>query len=125
MDGKKSTLCRQYPGARHSPTTKFQLILNDRVKIGPLTEVEVFESAEALVLRSTTSFTTTRNSKSMNKYEQHVILTDTDHQISGAATSQQPLSCGRLRGLCKHNTSNTANPTYNGYDENNGYGKVL
>ena len=50
MDGHSSTpLCREYSGPRNSRNSRLQTILNDHVKIGPVTGIDVFESARTLV----------------------------------------------------------------------------
>ena len=52
MDGK------QYSGPRDSRNSRRQAILNDHVKIGPVTGIDVFESAGTLVFKSTSTVTT-------------------------------------------------------------------
>ena len=49
VDGNSSTLlCREFSEPRNSQTSRFQAVLIAHVKIGPVTDIEVSESAGAL-----------------------------------------------------------------------------
>ena len=51
MDGHSYTLlCREYSGPRNSQNSRLQAVLNDLVEMGPVTGIEVFNSAETLVI---------------------------------------------------------------------------
>ena len=97
----------------HAETTQGQLIveiqslqaiLNDHVKIGPVTRIEVFEYLQNFGFRSTSTATTPGNlnswvciSRASEQYARLCIPKETEHKNSGAVLSFQSSSCGRPR----------------------------
>ena len=105
VDGNSCTrVCRKYSQARDSQYSRIQAILNDHVNIGPVTEIEVFESAGALVTEVQVPSRQPGNVKSwvrisrgISQHARQFVLKDTEHQSSGAMFSPQSWSCGRPR----------------------------
>ena len=105
MDGNKSVLlCRDYSGPRNSQNSRLQAILNDHVKIGPVTGFEVFVSSGTLVKEVQVPSRQPGNLKSwarisraLEQSARQFTLTDTDSRNSGAARSPQSTSFGRPR----------------------------
>ena len=104
MDGNSSNhLCGEYAETRNAQSSRSQAVLTNHVKIGPVTLSEVFKSAGTLVteLQVPSQFgnlkSWVRISRGLDKHARHCLPTETDHQNSEAASSQQPRSCGRPR----------------------------
>ena len=95
IDGNSSTLfCREYSEPRNVLKFEITSILNDHVKIGPVTEIEVFESAGTLVKEVQAPSRQPGNSKSwirisqgIEKYARQFLHEITEHQNTGAVLS--------------------------------------
>ena len=104
VDANSSTLiCRECSEPLNSQGSRLQSVLNGRVKIGPVTGIEVFKSARTLVVevqvpsqQSGNSKSWVRISRGIEQHARHCILAETDHQHIEAA-SQQSMRCGRPR----------------------------
>ena len=79
------------------------------MKIGPVTGIDVFDSAGILVTEVQVPSRQARNLKSWvhlsrgtEEHARQLILNDIEHQNSGVVFSPQSLSCGRLRAQTDH-----------------------
>ena len=103
VDGNSSALSsKEYSGPRNFSKFNIQEIINDHVKIGPVTDIEVFESAETLVLEVQVPSSQRGNSQSwarrsggVEHYARQFVPPESEPQHSGAASSPKTLSCGR------------------------------
>ena len=87
---------------KFSKFSRSQAILNDHVTIGPVAGTEGFESAGSWVFEVQVSsqqpgYTKSwvRKSRGIEQYTRQIAPTEADHHNSGAASSQQSVSCGR------------------------------
>ena len=91
MNGNSSTFfCKEYLEPRISRISSVQSILNDHVKIGPATGIELFESAGTLVKKYKYRHDNQEpprlgcvHHEELNNTPDNTIPTETDLQISG------------------------------------------
>ena len=98
--------------SRHSQSSILQSDLNDHVKIGPVTRIEVFESARVLLIEVQVPSrqpehvkSRERISRGIEQFARQHIPKDTEHQNSGGVRSPQSSSCGRPRALTQSEQS--------------------
>ena len=102
---------RQYSEPRNVQTSRLQSDLNDHVKIGPVTGIDVSKSAGTLVIAVQVPSQQTGNSKSwvrisrgIEQYEGQFIPTQTDRPNLEAASSQQSISWSLVTNPSKSKT---------------------
>ena len=96
-DGNSSTpFCRECSEPWTSQNLRLQAVVTDHVKIGPVTEIEVFKSAGIWVTEVQVPSQQLGNSKSwvrisrgIEHYARHFIPTVVDHKNLEAAPPQQ------------------------------------